>query len=233
MNKNYKIYIIHYSKLVDRKKYIESLFKNLNIEYEYIESFDKEELTEENISNFYDNNEKIHNEKIKLWGKRSKDYYKLTSPEISVSIKHLEALKKIENNEYEFGIILEDDVIPEYKNFKLEIENLIKSYKKWDVLFVGEGMGKSYRNSKIGIRRLIPFKKIFKMEHPATNCLEAYIIKKSSVNKILEDLIPINLVIDWELAHQFFIKNLNIYWSKKILFNQGSKNNIYKSELRE
>ena len=233
MNKNYKIYVIHYSKLVDRKKYIASLFKDINIEFEFIESFNKEELNEKNISKFYENNKTIHDQKIKLWGKRSKDHYELTGPEISVSIKHLEALKKIQNNEYEFGIILEDDIIPQYKNFINEIENLIKSHKKWDVLFIGEGMGKSYRNSKIGIRRIIPLKKIFKMKHPATNCLEAYIVKKSSVNKILEDLIPINLVIDWELAYQFFIKNLNIFWSKKILFNQGSKNNIYRSELRE
>ena len=70
------------------------------------------------------------------------------------------------------------------------------------------------------------------MNHPATNCLEAYIVKKSSIKDILDGLIPINLVIDWELAYQFYLKNLNIYWSKNIIFKQGSKNNIYKSELR-
>tara|TARA_B100001996_G_scaffold373288_1_gene350619 strand:- start:770 stop:1468 length:699 start_codon:yes stop_codon:yes gene_type:complete len=232
MNKNYKIYVIHYSKLIERKKYIESIFENLDFDYEFVESFDKEDLNEKNISYFYNDNKEIYDEKVKLWDKRSKSYYKLTDPEISVSIKHLEALKKIEKNKYEFGIILEDDVIPKYVDFILEVENLIKSYKKWDVLFIGEGMGESYRDSKIGIRRFIPFKQIFKIKHPATNCLEAYIVKKSSINKILEDLIPINLVIDWELAYQFFLKNLNIYWSKKIIFNQGSKNNIYRSELR-
>ena len=70
------------------------------------------------------------------------------------------------------------------------------------------------------------------MKHPATNCLEAYIIKKESIDKINEDLIPINLVIDWELAFQFFKKEMKIYWSKENIFIQGSKNNIYKSELR-
>ena len=47
---------------------------------------------------------------------------------------------------------------------------------------------------------------MFKIEHPATNCLEAYIVKKSKVDLILDQLIPFNLIIDWELAHQFFIK---------------------------
>ena len=70
------------------------------------------------------------------------------------------------------------------------------------------------------------------MPHPATNCLEAYIVKKSSVITILDELTPINLVIDWELAYQFYKKKMNIYWSKKSIFIQGSKNNIYKSELR-
>ena len=73
---------------------------------------------------------------------------------------------------------------------------------------------------------------MFKIEHPATNCLEAYIVKKSKVDLILDQLIPFNLIIDWELAHQFFIKNMNIYWSKKSIFQQGSKNNLFKSELR-
>ena len=55
---------------------------------------------------------------------------------------------------------------------------------------------------------------MFKIEHPATNCLEAYMLKRVK-GLILDQLIPFNLIIDWELAHQFFIKNMNIYWSKK------------------
>ncbi len=232
MNKNFKIYIIHYTKLVDRKKYIESILNNLDIEYEFIESYDKEDLDSENIKNFYDDNRGLYEKKVKLWKERANKYYTLSESEISCTIKHIEALKRIRDGEHEFNLILEDDAIPKYNNFLKYVIPLIRKSQNWDVLLIGEGMGERFRNSKIGIRRFNPFKSMFKIDHPATNCLEAYVVKKSKVDLILDELIPFNLISDWELAHQFFIKNMNIYWSKKIIFSQGSKNNLYKSELR-
>ena len=58
--------------------------------------------------------------------------------------------------------------------------------------------------------------------------------KKStySIDKILNNLTPINMIIDWELAYQFYKMDLNIHWTKKSIFYQGSKNNIYNSTLR-
>ena len=110
----------------------------------------------------------------------------MTRPELSCSIKHLEAIRKIQIGNHEFSLIIEDDVIPKNKNFLKQIEKLLLKNKSWDVLFIGEGMGENTEN-QIGYRRFIPFKNILKMDHPATNCLEAYIIKKSRVNLILEE----------------------------------------------
>lgn len=233
MSDSLKIYIIHYSKLKERKKNIQLLLDPLSIDYEFIESYDREELQDVNITKFYEDDENIFNKKVKLWEENGNQYSTMSESELSCSIKHLEALKKIQNGINEFNLILEDDVIPKYKDFLGHISSLLQKTNSWDVLFIGEGMGEKYRKTKIGRRRLNPFKTIFKMDHPATNCLEAYIVKKSSVAKILDGLIPINLVIDWELAYQFYEKNMNIYWSKKSIFLQGSKNNIYQSELRK
>lgn len=232
MNSNLKIYVIHYTKLYERKKYLDNILSSLDIPYEFIESFDREMLNKETINAYYEKDENKHNKKVSLWGKNANEFKELTLSELSCSIKHLEALKQIEMNNYEFSLILEDDVIPTKQNFIENINYLIEKKSNWDVLFIGQGIGKKFKNEKIGYRRFLPFKKIFKMNHPATNCLEAYIIKKESISKILEDLIPINLVIDWELAFQFFKKEMKIYWSKDNIFIQGSKNNVYKSELR-
>ena len=64
-------------------------------------------------------------------------------------------------------------------------------------------MGESFRNKKIGYKKYLPIKNI-KVGHPATNCLEAYIIKKETAKKIVDSILPFNLVIDWELAYQFY-----------------------------
>lgn len=232
MKPSLKIYIIHYSKLVERKKSIKLLLDPLPVDYEFIETYDREELDDIDTKIYYEDNERMFNKKSKLWGNSANQYSIMSYSELSCSIKHLEALNKIDTGSAEFNLILEDDVIPKYNNFFKYINFFIRKPSTWDVLFIGEGMGENYRKTKIGRRRLNPFKTIFKMQHPATNCLEAYIVKKSSVQKILDELTPINLVIDWELAYQFYKKNMNIYWSKKSIFLQGSKNNTYQSELR-
>ena len=232
MKDKIKIYIIHYSKLSERKEYMNQILDNLNIDFEFIEKFDKETLKEIDLSKYYDDNEENFNNKVKLWGERANKYSRMSDSEISCTLKHLEALRLINEGSHEYNLILEDDVIPQYKNLIHEINKLIDNKNKWDVLLIGEGMGKRFRNDKIGIRRRIPFKKSFKVKHPATNCLEAYIVKKSVVQKILKGLLPVTMACDWEFAYQFYIKNMNIYWSKKSIFIQGSKDGTYKSAIR-
>ena len=43
MNNKLKIYIIHYTKLDKRKRYIENLLSDVGVPYEFIESYDKEQ----------------------------------------------------------------------------------------------------------------------------------------------------------------------------------------------
>lgn len=232
MNNLLKIYVIHYTKLIERKNSIEKLLSDTDIPYEFIEQFDKEDISKNDLDQYYLNNTEIYSKKVKLWGKSGKENYKLNKAELSCSIKHLIALNKIQNENYKYNLIIEDDVIPKNANFADDIKNIINKKSNWDVLFIGEGMGESFRNNKIGYKRKFPLYKTFKIQHPATNCLDSYIIKKDSIDKILNNLIPINMIIDWELAYQFYKMDLNIHWTKKVIFYQGSKNNIYSSTLR-
>jgi len=232
MNKLLKIYIIHYTKLVERKNSIEEILSEKDIPYEFIEEFDKEDISKADLNQFYVNNNEIYNEKVKLWAESGKENYKLNNAELSCSIKHLIALNKIKNENFKYFLIIEDDVIPKNETFADDIKNLINKKTSWDALFIGEGMGEGFRNNKIGYKRYFPFYSTFKIQHPATNCLDSYIVKKNSIDKILNNLTPINMIIDWELAYQFYKMDLNIHWTKKSIFYQGSKNNIYNSTLR-
>ena len=233
MGSKLKIYIIHYKGYPDRKKHMNNLLKDIKYESEFIDDFDREELTQKDIDSIYKDSESAFLEKVQLWGSRANPYAKLRKSEISVAIKFIHTFRKILIDSHEFALILEDDCIPLRKEFIVEIEKLIKKNSKWDVMFVGEGMGESFRNGKIGFRKYIPFIKSIKISHPASNTTDAIIIKKDSVAKLMENLIPINLVHDWELAYQFYIQDMEIHWSKKSIFKQGSKNNVFHSEMRE
>ena len=65
-----------------------------------------------------------------------------------------------------------------------------------------------------------------------THTRSVKIIKKEVARKIVDSILPFNLVIDWELAYQFYKLDLNIHWIKKPIFFQGTKEDIYESTLR-
>ena len=125
--KKINIFIIHYSKLNDRKEHMEQLMSNSPFNYEYIENFDKETLTQKIIESIYEPNENKFLQKSKLWKARAIEYSELKIEEISCAKKHIFALEKIKNNSNEYCLIIEDDVIPIYSDFFSKIEKLIKN----------------------------------------------------------------------------------------------------------
>ena len=225
-----KTYIVHYTKLDNRKKNIINILKNKDLEYEFIEEYDKETICN-NI--YYSPNKELFEKKIKnLWDNEFHRFRILNDAEISCTIKHILAIEKISKQKENYGIVLEDDVLPINHNFNIEIKNVIKNAPKdWDSIFVGSGCGNEFINEKLKDAYLID-KNFAKIKHPATNCAEAYILKKDVAKKIYESIIPFQLVSDWELAYQFYLLNMNIYWYIPPIFYQGSKSGEYKSTLR-
>jgi GR25 family glycosyltransferase involved in LPS biosynthesis len=225
-----KTYIIHYTKLKDRKKNINSFLSNTNFDCEFVEEYDKEVL-DGNL--YYLPNEKMFYEKIKhLWDSRAHKFRILNDAEISCTIKHILAIEKIANQKEEIGLILEDDAIPIDDNFYEKIIELIENAPDdWDSIFMGAGCGIDFMNQKLKGCNLIN-QKFSQVEHPSTNCAEAYLLKRESARRIYESIVPFQLVSDWELAYHFYNLDMNVYWSIPPLFYQGSKSGKYKSTLR-
>jgi GR25 family glycosyltransferase involved in LPS biosynthesis len=224
--------IIHYTKLKDRKIKMLNFLSGTNFLYEFITEFDQEEINKENIKLFYNPDNFKFNLKIKpLWDTNIHQFRYLNLPEISVAIKQILAIKKIAESKENFGIVLEDDVIPNTDNIEDEIAKIIKNVpENWDSIFIGEGCGVDFINFKLQDAQKIN-EHLFKIKHPATNCADAYILKKSAAQKIYNNILPFQLAFDWELAYQFYYLNMNVYWSHPSLFYQGSKTGIYTSSL--
>ena len=53
-----KIYIIHYSRLTERKKNIQLLLDPLSVDYEFIETYDRDDLKNVDVTMFYEDNKK-------------------------------------------------------------------------------------------------------------------------------------------------------------------------------
>ena len=228
-----EIYIVHYSKLLKRKKSIESLFKNENVNLNFITKYDQENIDVlKNHEKQYVPNKEKYSKKVKLWKNNGIEFYELNSAEISCEMKHLEALNMLSMSNNELGLILEDDVIPTGDNFMSEINEIINTNTDWDVLFIGTGVGKKFINSKVSFIDKIFKKNFVSIKHPATNCAEAYLIKNDVAKKIYNHIEEFNMAWDWELAYTLKELNLKIKWYIPPIFFQGSISGDLKSSLR-
>jgi|TARA_B100000214_G_scaffold82643_1_gene56159 GR25 family glycosyltransferase involved in LPS biosynthesis len=229
---NLLIQIIHYSKLSDRKEFIDKLFKDENLEIDYVLDYDKEALnTAPEEYNYVKNEDQFLGKIIKLWKIYDEKYRILSDAELSCYFKHLKSLYNIANSDKEYGLILEDDVI-NLKPIKNNLHSVINKFSKtdWDIVFLGRGAGKDFIKSKS--KKDLFNLKYLKPTHPASNCAEAYIIKKKSAGLLYESMKEFTLPYDWEMAYKMFELDFKVRWYYPPLFKQGSQDNTYKSELR-
>jgi GR25 family glycosyltransferase involved in LPS biosynthesis len=212
-----KIFIIHYTKLKERKifllNHLPLLFPNIPIEF--IEEFDQEVLEEKQINQIID---------LQKFNERFCRNMKIS--EISLAFKYKEALKRAANESGEYFLILEDDII--FKEFPLiYIEKIFKKCYfediDFDCIFLGEA------GLRVGDDRDIFFKK----EYPATNGMCTVLYKKNAILKMLDGLEKekISQPIDFEFNDRFEKMKFNVYWGKAIT-RHGSVIGKYKSSLR-
>ena len=80
-----KVYVLHYTKLKERRENIEKSLNHFGIDYELVTAFDQEDLSKEVIDEWYDANEEVYNSKIDpLWGAEQNPFRKLNLAEINV-----------------------------------------------------------------------------------------------------------------------------------------------------
>ena len=121
-------YILHYTPLKKRKKFILENLKSSSLNLHFIEAFDKEDLNYKVIQKYYENNHEKWKQKSKIYNKdvglEPPPFRELTKSEISLIQKHKTALEKISDSENKIGLILEDDIIP-VNNYERKIRNII------------------------------------------------------------------------------------------------------------
>ena len=206
------------------------MFKDKYFKLEYITEYDQEDLATTNLNDFYLDDEATYLKKSKLWS-QDNAYRRLNNAEISCTLKHFEAIKKSSESNHEVSLIIEDDVLIFSKFFKSKLKKVLRLDSDWDLLFIGQGISKNFILKNINKKGELK-SKLYEVEHPATNCAESYLIKKNAAKKIFKNMLPFNMISDWELAFQIYDLNLTVKWLYPPIFYQGSKSGKYKSELR-
>ena len=60
-------------------------------------------------------------------------------------------------------------------------------------------------------------------QHPASNCAEAYMVKKDAAQILFNELSTFNLSYDWELAYKMYKRNFNVRWLFPHCLNKAHK----------
>jgi len=198
-----KIYIIHYDKLVERKEHIEKQITDFS-NVEWIINKNPDNLSKEELSLFSEG-----------VSKGSK----------SLTMKHIEAFKRIVKDDIEIALIFEDDVILD-QNFIEEYEKIKEEFMKSDfeICFIGSGCGLVVKE----------YTGILSDSNHRSRCTDSYIIKKSLCKKLLDIYIEYpdySVNIDWIMNKWFSDYKIKTCWSGKSIVTQGSQNGSFKRSI--
>tara|TARA_R110000868_G_scaffold45841_23_gene151867 strand:+ start:4598 stop:5269 length:672 start_codon:yes stop_codon:yes gene_type:complete len=215
---NIKTYVLHCKTLSSRKEHMLFQFEKHNFSnFEFYEQFDADELSDNDIQKYYVCDAKHE--------RHRGGFHKLSLPEISLTIKHYEVYRKIVDRSDDYCIVMEDDSLLS-EDFSTKFFAMYEQAPpSYDFIFISSGCN-------LHIDPLEENKLIYPKSHPATRCTGAMVVKKEACKKLLDTMVPFHMVIDWELNHQLYLHNFNVYWAEPTIVEQGSESGFFKSALR-
>ena len=217
------VYVIHGSRSVERRRRLEADFALHGIEPRWVTGPAADALSPALVRSHY-------RESRWVWRKRSAatsriKYRKLSPREIAVNISHVETYRRIAADGQDWALIFEDDAVlaPDFgERFDEYFRELPADA---DLVFIGSCCG-------LRIDQVEDGRHFYRKDHPATKCVDSYLVSRRSAETLLPTLLPFVLTIDWELNYHLELHNLVVYWLEPPLLSQGSETGVYASSLR-
>ena len=140
--------------------------------------------------------------------------------QISCTYKHYLCLKDIVENNYEYGVIMEDnqffcDNIPKtVEKYIIQLNNL---YPEWDIIF--DTKWKNYKDvfeNELKENKCVYPKsnEITKYCHGGTRLAQFYVLNNQCAKKLYENYIPFNNAPDWWMNDLFRKLDIKSFWSE-------------------
>jgi GR25 family glycosyltransferase involved in LPS biosynthesis len=144
----------------------------------------------------------------------------INNGQLACTYKHYLCLKDIVENQYDYGVIMEDnqffcDNIPNTVN--LYINQLNTLYPDWDILFDTKWLSYSkIEENKIEENVYVYPKsnEIGKYVHGGTRLAQFYVLNKKCAKKLYQNYIPFNNAPDWWMNDLFRKLNIKSFWSE-------------------
>ncbi len=224
------IYIVHYTKLTERKKSLtlqmNKLLINNFINCIWIDNFDRENISFNTFNDSYKYDSNIV-------------YRNLSDGEKANHLAHNYILKQIFYND-NISLVIEDDTIfkNDFINHLYYIMNNLPN--DWDIICLGGPTSdcvfpcKSLPNST-KLNFLSDEIKLYKPETPAPQTASCLLINKNGSEKLLSSkyIFPFSSPIDHTIWLCSMDTNINMFWSQPWITFEGSKNNLFNSSFSD
>lgn len=205
------IYVCHYTRLTDRKKYLTRLLDNLGDipQVVWIEEHDKENITTDIIDEFPN-----INKKLKLGDFTKNDFHEnrtLRMSEISLLLKHRHAWCHTISNKFKNVLVIEDDVLF-VNDFISKFDNQIsQTPDNYDIVWVGGSF--NWHGDDITPN-------IYLYPGPRARCTHSYMISNNCCRKMInhfdDNYYPVDFMFD-EAIKKY---HLNSFWMEPELMFQ-------------
>ena len=219
---NIPFVITHYSKLTDRKAYLDKAFEAIHTVPHWITDGDAQTMPQAEIDKFYVYDEKIY--RSKCW--QEPIPRRLSAAATSCSIKHVLALRFILAQGWPVAAILEDDVLLS-AGFETRFPQFVDSLPAdWDIAVFGTG--------NRGYCLDLDKKPVAVPAEPSCplSCTDSILYTAKAASKIVASSSPFHLPWDWELDWQIKHNHLKTYAANPGLVCQGSCNGVYQSGIQ-
>lgn len=233
--KNTPIFIVHYKKLADRKKYLDSALRSEGFHnIHWFEDNDRNTLTKEQL-NMYEYNPDTWYKQTAIWHQYDSIPRKLSLAEIACEVTHIEIYKYICDNNIDIALFFEDDCIIG-PNFLTGLTRVVSELPDdFDSCYLSDCFGWTVNNYKQGFLGSLntntysPDKCVYKMG--IGKCADSFLISNKCAKQLYSNFIPFCLPPDWTQSYVYLSKGMNVYWAEPALTHQGSET-VYQSSIR-
>ena len=185
----YKLFIVHYEPLKERKEYLESVLSKTNIPYEFSAHYTRDNIEEDKFST----DPKVLEEKNKITSTP------VTGHGMSNSVKaccleHVRIYNKIIEEDLDFAIILEDDAML-VEDFEAKLSVVLNTLPAgWDMIYLTNGC--QSKPSVVSTHGLFS-----KRDDRRSWTGGAYMVNKTSAKLYVNNIFPIVYPPDFELTY--------------------------------
>lgn len=231
---NVPVYIAHYDKAFERKKYLDENLPKMNFpSVTFSSNFCNRETIYKGITQDIVNiTRPICNFKDKFTDRNLKGgILPQSQPHyLGNFLNHITIWKRIAEGKDEYGLILEDDTVlleNAYEILKKQIDNIPEDL---DVGYLHMGCGYTLQN----YYNITPEPDAIWVKTPQrlTRTACTYLLSKQAAQKMMKVVFPISFPVDHELNFLQSVLNLNIYWTAEHALGEGSAINSYDSYFR-